>query len=221
MALNLKKKLPLIMMAALAVSLVGAVVLIILGFRADAAYKKVMEFILGGLMLALAAVLGIYLLLTRDVEPNFFLFDREKKKNIPVENLTFKIINERMSFFLTMVCEREEELWQENVLEQERKMGYRRVYRPLLAYKMLYDLGEKNLATYWDLLLGASEELVGSLCDAMKQGGEKEELIRVFRYSMENCRSTPEKIKDFISGNKAYFARQMKEYIKKNIELFY
>ncbi len=221
MAFNLKKKLPLIMMIVASVSLIGAIVLFILGFRADAAYKKVMEFIIAGLMLALATVLGVYLLLTRDVEPNFFLFDREKKKNIPVENLTFKMINERMSFFLTMVCEREEDLWQENVLDQERKMGYRRIYRPLLAYKMLYDLGEKNLAAYWDLLLGASDEIVGALCDAMKQAGEKEELIRVFRYSMDNCRSTPEKIKDFISGNKGYFARQMKEYIKKNIELFY
>ena len=130
--MNLKKRLPLIIAIVAVLSLVGALlVLILMVPNADAVYKRVLEIILACLLLLLAACAGYYLLVTRDTDPNFFLFDRAKKRNIPVENLTFTIVNERMTFFLTMVCESVEQLWQENVLESDRKLGYRRVYRPL------------------------------------------------------------------------------------------
>lgn len=171
-------------------------------------------------MLLLSLLILYYLYITRDAEPNFFLFDRARKRNIPVEDLTFTIVNERMSFFLTMVCESAEQLWQDNVLESDRKLGYRRVYRPLLAYKMLYDLADKNIAAYWNLLLTATPATVDSLCSALEQGGEKE-MVKAFRYIMENYRENPEKIKDFVCGNMRYIRGRMLGYIKRNIELFY
>ncbi len=219
--MNWKKKIPLIMAAVAIVSLVGAILLFVLAVpNANAAYKRVLEIILGILMIVLSVAIGYYLLVTRDVEPNFFLFDRAKKKNIPVENLTFTIVNERMSFFLTMVCDSAEQLWEENVLESDRKLGYRRVYRPLLAYKMLYDLADKNNDSYWSLLLQASPATVASLASALGQGGEQE-MVKAFCFIMENYRSNPEKIKDFVCGNMRYIRGRMLGYIKKNIEYFY
>ena len=61
------------------------------------------------------------------------------------DNLTFTIVNERMTFFLGLVCETPDQLWQEGILDDSRKFGYRGVYKPLVAYKMLYDLGEKDI----------------------------------------------------------------------------
>lgn len=219
--MKLKKILPLILMILGAVSLIGAILIFVLAVpKADAVYKKVLEIIIASLMIVLSLLSALYLLLTRDSEPNFFLFDRAKKRNIPVENLTFAIVNERMTFFLTMVCESVEQLWNEDVLEHDRKLGYRRVYRPLLAYKMLYDLADKNIATYWELLYNANGATVASLCSALEQGGEAE-MVKAFRYLMENYRGTPEKIKDFVEGNQKYIRGRMLGYIKKNIELFY
>ena len=219
--MNLKKQLPLIVSIVGILSFVGALLILFLAvLNETVAYKRVLELIICILMFFLSLLAAYYVYITRDAEPNFFLFDRAKKRNIPVENLNFTIVNERMTFFLTMVCESVEQLWQEDVLESDRKLGYRRVYRPLLAYKMLYDLADKNIATYWELLYNAKPATVESLCSALAQGGEQE-MVKAFRYMMENYRDNPEKIKDFVCGNMRYIRGRMLGYIKKNIEMFY
>ncbi|MBO5293931.1 MAG: hypothetical protein J6B71_01590 [Clostridia bacterium] len=219
--MNLKKKIPLIIAAVGIVSLIGALLLFIVALpKADATYKKVLEIIIASLMVLLSLLSAYYLWVIRDAEPNFFLFDRAKKKNIPVENLTFAIVNEKMNFYLTMVCDTPEQLWQEDILERERMLGYRRVYRPLLAYKMLYDLADKKIAAYWELLINAKAETVNSLCSALEQAGEQE-MVKAFRFLMDNYRDKPEKIKDFVEGNCRYIRGKMIGYVKKNIELFY
>jgi len=219
--MNLKKKLPLILLIVACVSLIGAVLLFVLAVpRADATYKRVMEIIIASLMIVLSLLIFYYLWVIRDAEPNFFLFDRAKKRNIPVESLTFAIVNEKMNFYLTMVCDSPEQLWQEDILERERVLGYRRVYRPLLAYKMLYDLADKKIASYWELLLNAKEETILSICGALMQAGEQE-MAKAFRFLMTNYREKPEKIKDFVEGNSRYIRGKMIGYVKKNIEFFY
>ncbi len=218
---KLKQLLPVILIVAGALSAVGAILLFAVAApRADATYKRVLDIIMGILMLLMSALVFYYSYASRDAEPNFFLFDRKKKRNIPVEELKFSIVNERMNFFLTMVCDSAEQLWKDLVLEKDLKLGYRRIYRPLLAYKMLYDLADKNQDSYWALLIGADSNTLESLYSALEQGGEGE-IIRVFRYVMENYRNNPDQIKDFVTGNLKYLQGRMMSYIKRNIEQFY
>ena len=217
----LKKWLPLIMAAALVVSIVAAILLLAVALpKADASYKKVLSIVCALLFLVLAALLAYYLVLSRDTEPNFFLFDRAKKRNISLDNLNFTIVNERMTFFLGLVCETPEQLWQEGILDDNRKFGYRGVYKPLVAYKMLYDLGEKDLSAYWDLLKNASPLMIDSLCTALERGGEQE-MVKAFRYIYENCKNDDKKMRDFVCGNLRYIRGKMLAYVKRHIELFY
>jgi len=219
--MSLKKRIPLILSIVAIISFIGAVLILSLALpKADATYKKVLEIVISCLMIALSFLCGSYLWMTRDVEQNFFLFDCAKKKNIPVENLNFAIVNERMGVYLSKVGVSTEQLWQEDYLERERILGYRRVYRPLLAYKMLYDLADKNIATYWDLLINVKPAILDSLCSALEQGGETQ-MVRAFRFIMDNYRNNPEKIKDFICCNTRYIRGRMLGYVKKYIELFY
>ncbi len=219
--MNLKKKVPLIMAIVGVLTLIGAILLLVLAVpRADATYKRVLEILISSLMIILSVLIFYYLYVIRDAEPNFFLFDRQKKKNIPIENLNFMIVNERMTFYLTMVCESIEQLWTDNVLESDRMLGYRRVYRPLLAYKMLYDLADQDKAEYWGYLCQAQPDVIASVCSALEQGGEQE-MVKAFRYIMENYRENPGKIKDFVCGNEKYIRGRMLSYIKRNIEMFY
>ena len=219
--MKLKKILPLVILIVGVLSFIGAVLILIFAVpNADAAYKRVLEIVISVLMLLLSGLAVFYRVITRDADPNFFLFDRTKRRNIPVENLNFDIVNERMSFFLTMVCQTVEQLWTGDVLESDRKLGFRRVYRPLVAYKMLYDLADKDEDSYWALLYSASPATLNSLCSALEQGGERE-MVKAFRYITENYRDNPEKIKDFVCGNMRYIRGRMLGYIKRNIELFY
>lgn len=217
----LKKKIPMIMLIVGIITLIASILLFAIAIpKADATYKKVLTGIIAALMLVMTLLIGYYLFITRDAEPNFFLFDRAKKKNISVDDLTFQIVNERMNFYQTLVCNSPEQLWQSDILDNNVKMGYRKVYRPLLAYKMLYDLADKDIASYWDLLLHATPSTVDSLCSALEQGGEKD-MVKAFRYIMDNFRENPTKVKDFVTGNMRYIRGRMLGYIKRNIELFY
>ena len=216
----LKKWTPLIMLVAGVLSFVVALLLLFGAVPGSVGYKKVLSVICAVLLLILTALIGYYLFLSRDTEPNFFLFDRAKKRNIPLENLTFAIVNERMTFFLGLVCETPEQLWLDGVLDDPRKFGFRGVYKPLVAYKMLYDLGEKDMDSSWELLHNASPLMIASLCDALTRGGEQE-MVKAFRYICENCQNDSKKMKDFICGNQRYIRGKMLAYVKRHIELFY
>ncbi len=217
----LRKRMPLIMAITAVICMVGAILILAIPVaRADAVYKQVLGIIISVLMIVLSLLLCFYVWLSRDTEPNFFLFDRTKKRNIAPEDLTFKLVNERLGFFLTCVSQSAEELWTEAVLENDSKLGYRGVYRPLLAYKMLYDLADKNNDTYWEYLQNASAGTVNALCEALAQGGETK-MVEAFRYLMENMREETTKVRSFISGNQKYIRGRIMAYIKTNIELFY
>ncbi len=217
----LKKYLPTIMAIAAIVSFVGAIlVLAIPVARTDVPYKQVLGIIIAVFMFLLAGLIAIYLWLNRDTEPNFFLFDRQRKRNISIDDLTFKFANERLSFLLTTVSQSAEDLWKEDVLENELKLGYRKVYRPLIAYKMLYDLADKNVDSYWEYLQTATPETILSIARALEQAGETE-MPKTFVFIMENYRGEPNKIRNFIIGNQKYIRGRIMAYIKRNIEMFY
>lgn len=217
----LKKHLLLIMAIAMIACLVAAIVLFAVAVpKSEAVYQKVLSIIFACLLIVMAALLAAYLLLARDTEPNFFLFDRAKKRNISVDNLNFTIVNERMTFFLGLVCETPEQLWQEGIFDDPRKFGFRGVYKPLLAYKMLYDLGEKDLSSYWELLRTASPAVIDSLCEALERGGERE-MVKAFRYIHENFKDDEKKMHDFVCGNLRYIRGKMLAYVKRHLELFY
>ncbi len=220
--MDLKKRLPLIMGVVAVVSLVGAMLLFFLAApRADAVYKRVLEIVIGVLLVIMAALIFFYLYQTRDGEPNYFLFDRSRRRNMEVEELTFDTVNERMDHYLQMIRQSPEELWRGDALESDRKLGYRRVYRPLLAYKMLYDLSVKTEEDPdWSLLIRADEETMNSVYSALEQGGERN-MVKAFRYIMVTYKNKPERIRDFVIGNQKYLRGRMLGYIKKNIELFY
>ena len=200
---------------------VGAVLIFIFPvMHADALYKLVLGSVIAVLMIVLAILIAVYLFLGRDTEPNFFLFDRQKKRNIDIDELSFKLANERLTFLLTTVSESVEELWNDGVLENELKLGYRKVYRPLIAYKMLYDLADKNVEDYWEYLLKSTPETVNSICNALAQAGETE-MVKAFRFIMQNYREDPAKIRNFVVGNQKYIRGRIISYIKRNIERFY
>ena len=106
------------------------------------------------------------------------------------------------------------------MLENELKLGYRKIYRPLIAYKMLYDLADKNLDSYWSYLENADAAMVQSLTSALGQAGE-DKFSYLLRNVVETYRNEPSKIRSFISGNIKFLRTRIMVYVKENIEQFY
>ncbi len=217
----LKKKLPIIMAVAAILCVVGAVLIFLFPVaNADAPYKMVLGIIIGAILIVFALLIALYLWLERDTEPNFFLFDRKRKRNISPDELTFKLVNERLILLMTTVSRDMDELWNGGVLDNELKLGFRKIYRPLIAYKMLYDLADKNVDDYWSYLLNCTPETVRSITVALRQAGETK-MADTFQLMMSDYRDTPVHIRNFISGNMKYIRSRTMAYIKNNIEMFY
>ncbi len=220
---NWKKILPVVLWIGLIVFAVGAILLLAVAVpRAEVAYQKVLSVICAVLMLLLALLIGAYQWLSRDTYPNFFLYDRKKKKNIPVEKLKFSVVSERMTFLFTRISESPEQLWKGDVLTREDDVfGYRSVYKPLVAYKMLYDLGEQGPDSgYWNYLKTAPQENLNAIYEALEKAGEKK-MVDVFRLILEHTDDDYARVKEFLRKNLPYLRSRMVNYVVKHIEYFY
>ena len=72
--MNLKKRMPLIVLIVGVVSLISAVLMLIFAIpNSNAAYKTVLNIIFVVLLLQLTGLSFFYLYITRDNDPNFFL----------------------------------------------------------------------------------------------------------------------------------------------------
>ena len=123
--MKLKKSLPIILLVAGVVLLIGAILILALAVpKADYAYKKVLGIVSGVLMLLITVLCVLYWFLSRDTYPNYFLFDRKKKRNIPVEKLKFTQVSDRMTFLLGQIADSPEALWKSDVLLHESERSW-------------------------------------------------------------------------------------------------
>ena len=218
---KIKRLLPIAMLLMAILSLIAAVIVFISASGADAAYKQVLLRIAGVLFLILAGLSLFYFYLTRENDPNFFLYDQEARRNIPVDQLTFAGVNDRMEFYLSLISDSAEELWQGGVLaKNDGSFGREDVYRPLVAYKMLYDLTEENTDASWNLLEFAEITTIRLLTRALKQGGDADMAQAIVElYKGEG--SEGENLRDFLLGNQKYLRGRMLRYVKQHLDYFY
>ncbi len=202
-------------------SLVAAIIVFISAPSMTASYQKVLLRIAGVLLLALTGLSLFYFYLSRGSEPNFFLYDQTQRRNIAVEHLTFSTVNDRMDFYLSLISDSDEELWQGGVLaKNDGSFGREDVYRPLVAYKMLYDLTERDDDVQWGLLEFAEVTTIRLLTRALKQGGDADmaqAIVELYKGEGEEG----ENLRDFLKGNSKYLRGRMLRYVKQHLDYFY
>ena len=218
---KIKRLMPLAMLLIAFLSLVAAIIVLVSAASADASYKKVLLRISAVLFFILMALALYYFYLTRESDPNFFLFDQTTRKNFPVDQLTFGIVNERMDFYLSLISDSDEELWQGGVLaKNDGSFGREDIYRPLVAYKMLYDLTDRDDDVQWRLLEFAEVTTIRLLTRALKQGGDADmaqAIVELYRGEGEEG----ENLRDFLKGNQKYLRGRMLRYVKQHLDYFY
>lgn len=218
------KKVMIVLLAMAAVTILGGILLFpLVVARAAAAIVSVTSTLLAIELILIGLAILVFLFLAHDGDANFFLYDRKTKRNIPEEELTFDRINSRMGYYMTLISSSQEQMWMKNVLGSENvRFGYKGVYKPLVAYKMLYDLIELDSPELWELFTGADAEVISSLCDALTAAGEKD-MVNTLIDAYEGAESVEdiEWVRDFLLGNDKYIRRRVSEYVLEKIEEFY
>ncbi len=220
----ISKKLTLVLFVLAAVCIVAGIVLLAFVVPGAASAFFRVCFIIAAILLLLLGV-GIFYLLynSRDTEPNFFLYDTKTARNNDLSELTFDRVNNRMSYFMSTLTTSQERLWSDNVLTvNPARFGVNEIYRPLAAYKMLYDLSQLDDPEGWRLFLCASPATIDALLAALKTAGE-DDMLSKLRYAYDNAadRDDIEWLRDYVMNNETYISRRMMGYIRKNIEWFY
>ena len=213
-----------ILLIAAAVLIVGGIVMLaLLVPGASSTFYKVCLAVISILCVLMGLGLLFCLYLGRDNDPNFFLYDPKSGRNIPEAELDFERINSRMGYFMTTIATSLEKLWSDNALNAAPEhFGINEVYRPLAAYKMIYDLAEIDTPAGWRLFLSASPATITTLTDALLANGE-DAMVRTLikAYNTASSSDDYEWLSDFLKGNKPYISRRMTAYVRKNMEWFY
>lgn len=215
-----QKTLNLILMIASIAFAVIAVVLFIVGivYDGDHAFTKVMMIIVSILSLALAGELAYLMWISGDKKPNYFLYDSRTKKNVPIEKLSFQVVNTRMNRYFSGYAPSEGKMWTDGILEDPAlDMGDE--FKPMVAYKLLYDLAVMDVEKGWKCFELASAGTVEFICRSLEMNGDNEVAgnLRMMKAAQ------PFQIKyvrDYIVSNKGYLQARMFKYVRVNIDKF-
>ena len=200
---------------------VVAIVLFVVAFAViDTTATRVVMIIAAVLSLIMAALLGDLMLLANDTAPNYFLYDSASKRNIPVQKLTFDTVNVRMNRCLSGYAKSEGKLWTDRILENP-SLDMDDSFKPLVAYKLLYDLAAHDAENGWKCFEYASYETVGFLCDALEMNNDNEmaDALRQMKNGL-NVKCDIKHVRDYLVSNLAYLKDRMFRYVRDNIEQF-
>jgi len=198
------------------------VVLLLVGIfaipAATALLVKILVIIISVLCLLIGLELGYMYLIENESAPNYFLYNNQTKRNIPVQKLNFQIINGRMNRFLAGYAPSVGKLWTDRVLDNP-YLEMEDKFKPAVAYKLLYDLAEKDTEVAWHCFELASEETVEFLCIALEMNDDGE-IAKNLR-QMKNAEPLNIKcVRDYLVNNRNYLKGKLCRYIYDNIRLF-
>lgn len=221
---NLKKYLPTILLIAGAVCLLIAVVITvatIAGWENSEILINVLLLIAAVLFVALGGLVMYLAMISATVTRHFFLYDKNLGKNVKPSELSFETVNQRMTYFMTRMADSERQVWSANVVgSDDERFGKNDVYRPLMAYKMIYDLTEHNSPEYWRLFASADIAIISSICDALSDNDDAQ-LGATLVFLREHHAQNIEKISHFFMDNRAYMQKQMVRYVQAHVDSFY
>ena len=120
--MNRKKLLNIFLIAIAILCLAAGIVLLVLAGQ-HAGYRKGLYIVVGVILLLLSALIVLYWTISRKEGQNFFLYDVQEERNLPVESLTRETVLERMTYFISQLADSPEMLWSGNVLEWNGSFG--------------------------------------------------------------------------------------------------
>ena len=218
--MSMKKSLVYVLVIIIALLAVLGAFLVKVGMTTPQMFMKIGFYICAAMVAVVIGLLCYLLWLYQDKEQNYFLFDRRLGKNIRVEELTFRMVNEKMSAYISAHFENSEKLWMGNAWVRGDSFGANGEYRALVAYKMLFDLADKDKVDDWDYFAETSADTVTRLCEAIAGSGDRN-LAQKLMYIRQNCGVEIAPLRSLLLSNKKYLANRMLGLVRRNIEWYY
>lgn len=212
-----RKKVKIIIGVAAIVALVIAIALLCVAlFAGLSSASAVIMGIVAGLCFLLSIELGYMFWINKDSKANYFLYDSATKKNVPVQKLNFAVVNARTGRYLAHFAASEGKIWNERVLDSTEIDPE---FKPLVAYKLLFSLADKDVEAGWNCLENASSKTIVFICEALNANSDFEFSNNFGKMMAEKPLNMP-MIRDYLVRNKKYMQNRMLKYVVENINLF-
>jgi hypothetical protein len=209
-----KQNLQIILFVLCGVFAVGGILTFIFGAGEAVGFLKVMFVIFGVLMILLGMALALLAVVVGSGErANFFLYDSKLKANIPVDELSFDVVNKKMTFVMAKLTSSASKVWTENVFESDNEIFEDDSFVPLISYKILYDLCDRANESIWNLYLMADRSIIESISEAL-EANDDGELGKAFSFLHENASGNYERTQKFLEDNRKYIQNKMVKYVK-------
>ena len=202
--------------AAIAAFVISIILLCVTLFAGLQTPSTIIMGIVAGFCFLLSIELGYFFLLNKDAAPNYFLYDPATKKNVPLTKLNFPVVNARTTRYLSNFAGSEGKIWNERVLDN---VDIDSQFKPLVAYKLLHSLAEKDVQDGWNCLENASSKTIVFICDALNATEDYEFSTNFGKMMAEKPLNMP-MIRDYLVRNKKYMQNRMVKYVSEHIELF-
>ena len=214
-----KKKVDMLLLVSCAFFAILAIVLFVFGIVYNkGALAKILLFIASVLVLLLAAEIAYLFVLSRNVKPNYFLFNPVLNMNMPVSKLSFEIIDEKMNKYLSNFAPSEGKLWTEGILENKAS-AIKNEFRPLVAYKLLFDMADNDTEAAWKCFVLATDMTVEYLATGLAENGDGE-MASAIRQLKNAKPINMKQTRSFLVGNKKYIKKKLTKYVVDNINKF-
>ena len=201
------------------VAAVLAIVLLIVGIVYNGGgLVKGLIIVISLFVLALAAELGYLFMILGNTKANYFLFNPKINRNMAPQKLTAEIVNVRMNRYLSTFASSEGKIWTDGILDNP-SLEMAEAFKPLVAYKLLFDLAERDFDAGWKCFDFASDNTVEFICSALDVSGDAE-LAKNLR-DFKSVKPTNVKyVRDYLVSNRKYLQSRMFKYAMDNIDKF-
>lgn len=201
-----------------ALGIVGVALLVVGSVVISMIFFKVMMIIIAALFILAAIEFGYMAYIEKEVKPNFFLYDPQAKKNIPLEKMDFNVINRKLNGYLRTLAASEGKLWTDHILENS-YASIEDKFKPAVAYRLLFGLADKDMDQGWKCFELASVETVEFVCKALDSNGDTE-VSRTLRHLKAANPINLKYVRDYLVNNKSYLRTKLCNYVYDNISQF-
>lgn len=208
-----------LLLGATAASLLFSVALFIFAVVYDGgAFAKTVLFVATFTLLLIGVELGYFFLISRKVRPNYFLYNTSFNINTEPSKLTFDALDKKINHYLSGFAKSEAKIWTDGVLEQNRSLIVRE-FRPIIAYKLLFDIAESDSEAAWKCFVLASQNTVDCIAEGLAQNGDVQMAAAIRQLKAANPINMKQ-TRDFLVSNKPYIKKKLFNYVLENIEKF-
>lgn len=149
---------------------------------------------------------------------NFFLYDRKKKADIPLSDLTVKIVRDKLLDFMS-IFRRRGKLYIADLFDENPNIP--ESFKPLFCYEILYELAcDEGIDANAFLSFGG--ECADVFSKYLRENEDFELATKLRSFIMEHSKenNNTESFKEYIKTKKEHISEKMLAYALKNIEKF-